>query len=50
MFNVAAKVNDIKLENVTHQFAVDSFVNAGNEVKMVVLPGAEQKMQVSLSL
>jgi len=32
------------LENVTHQFAVDAFVNAGEVVEIIVIPGEEAKV------
>lgn len=41
------QVNGISIVDVTHQFAVDTFVNAGSLVNIVVIPREEQRRLVS---
>jgi hypothetical protein len=43
---VDCQVNGVRLENVTHQYAVDTFVSAGDVVTIVVLPGEEYEAAV----
>ncbi len=41
------QVNGMNLECVTHIKAVNSFLHAGDQVRMRVVPGAYQKLKVS---
>ena len=43
-------MNGFKLDKMTHQAAVNQFHNAGDSVKMVIIPGEERRMAVRSSL
>jgi len=42
------QVNGQSLLRVTHEFAVDTFVKAGGNVNMVIIPGEETRAKVCM--